>query len=156
MPTAILVIDGMTITHSAFSSSSCGMLSGTSRTSCITTPQFSRRPCSLLSAARMLELRTRQRASVTKRIMNNLTDESRAPWVSRGMTRAPGTVVGALFDPTGMVSANADEGCSLVHTHTRAFAEQVALVFGELRQPSSGWPADAMLLRVGSQRGRLP
>src|SRR3954454_10950504 len=152
MPTAILVIDGMTITHSAFSNSSCGMLSGTSRTSCITTPQFSRRPCSLLSAIKMLELRTRHRASVTKRIINTLTDESRAPlWVSRGMTRAPGTVVGTLFDPTGMVSANAGEGCSLVHTHLRALAEQVALVFGELRQPSSGCPTDAMLLRVGAQ-----
>jgi hypothetical protein len=36
IPSAIFVIDGMTITRSAFSRSSCRMSSGTSRISCIT------------------------------------------------------------------------------------------------------------------------
>src|SRR5579871_2033670 len=46
--------DGKTMTHSAFSRSSCGMLSGTPITSFMTVPEFSKRFCSLFAAKREL------------------------------------------------------------------------------------------------------
>src|SRR5438093_3904864 len=68
----------MTMTHSAVSSSSCGMLSGTSSTSCITTPQFSRRTCSLLlSAMRNVEPNTKQSVRLRYRRMSDLVFERR-------------------------------------------------------------------------------
>src|ERR1700682_2970788 len=48
-PKASFRTEGITMTHSAFSRSSWGMLSGMLITSCMTTPQVSRRSCSLFS-----------------------------------------------------------------------------------------------------------
>jgi hypothetical protein len=42
------------MTHSAFSKTSWGMFSGVFMISCITTPEFSRRLCSLLFAAQIV------------------------------------------------------------------------------------------------------
>ena len=67
-PSATFIIDGMTITHSALSSRSRGMLSSTPRISSITTPQVSRRLCSLFCAPRAATLNTTQHATRNRNI----------------------------------------------------------------------------------------
>src|ERR1700733_3263398 len=64
--------DGKTMTHSAFSSRSCGMLSGISNTSCMTVPEFSKRSCSLFAANAELATNKMQTPRVKLRNIENL------------------------------------------------------------------------------------
>src|ERR1700722_2542940 len=60
------------MTHSALSIRSCGMLSGTSSTSCRTVPEFSKRSCSLLPANAELAMNKMQTPRANLRNIVNL------------------------------------------------------------------------------------
>src|SRR5579863_8647651 len=103
------------MTHSAFSRSSCGMLSGTSITSCKTVPEFSKRSCSLFAANAELATNKMQTPRVNLRNIANLlfllVDELRL------LLNCSGSVVAQTFGWEIVSQASSEDCITLFASH---------------------------------------